>query len=364
MNLRPITLLDGLQDVEIVGWVSDFTHLREQLPVMEELRKTSKVCFITNKNDIESYIKDHTLFKVGKFKFANNNTRQVSEIIHKYVPQLKYVLVGNDLRSDDGTLAETLNKLNVPYGVITHGLNYLNTRLHESKAPHLFVWADEEKQRMMNQGIEEERIFVSGSPYFFSLTHVVNKQQIDNVFRVGERSKILVAISGAGNLYSKEEHQATINYLNSLALTLKSTHFFINKLHRKDKAEFYLDKEGLNVVDERIIPSQLSKILDLIQYSNIVISGASTSVIEAMLLRKPVIIFDRNPKTKLLPFVAEKAVLFATDLNTLEEQIKALDNPIYRQQCISIQDAFIKAHFGEWGVPSITISQIIKLKLS
>jgi spore coat polysaccharide biosynthesis predicted glycosyltransferase SpsG len=364
--MSPIVRLDGINDVEIAGWVSDFTHLREQLLVMEELGRSKKVCFITNKSDIADYIKKNTFFKVGFFKFNNKNVFKVSLIIQKHIPQLKYSLIGNDLRSDDGLFANALKMSNISYGVITHGINFLNTRLNESKANHLFVWTEEEKQRMINQGISEQRIINSGSPYLFTVKQNFTncEKQFDSNHNLAARTKILVAISGAGNLYSIEEHLLTINHLNTLALKLKETHFFINKLHRKDREEYYQNCKGLNVVDENIIPIQLSKILPLIQNCDLIISGASTSVIEAMCLQKPVIIFDKNPKTKSLPFVEEGVVLFCTETEMLKQHIASLNNLGYLKECIVRQNQFINEHFNITTDPAKIIAQQISAHLN
>jgi hypothetical protein len=362
MNFKPIQDLEGLSDVEIIGWVSDFTHLREQLPVFEALSTKHRIAFITNKNDLKEYIINHTNFKVGTLKFRNNNIAQVEIILKKHIPKIKYALVGNDLRAVDATVGKALHKLKTPYGVITHGINYLNFHLNDSIADNLFVWTHEEKNRMMKQGVPSEKICISGSPYFSQLMkndgYVELTDQISPAIN-SNKTKLLIAISGAGNLYSKIEHFETIESLNESAIELEESHIFITKLHRKDNLEFYENKFGLHIINENTLTSCISKIVPILRKSNIVITGASTTVIEAMLLQKPVIIFDKNPKTKLLPFVTNQTVLFCNNIDMLKRHILNLNESVYLKECIDKQNTFINEHFNVTINPTKTIAQEI-----
>lgn len=350
LNLYPVRNLDGLKDVQIVGWVSDLTHLREQLPVFALLNETYSVCFLTNKNDIKSYIESNTNFRVGTLKFNKTNDKYLAKLFKRKLPKLTFVYIGNDLRADDALIGSAIHEMKIKYAVITHGINYLNDRLGMSNANQLFVWTDEEKTRMINQGITAERIFVSGSPYLHQLNNGIDSKKI-NMNEVSLESelktKVLVAISGPGHFYNKEEHINLINDLNLLAIELTQSYQFINKLHRKDSPLFYQNKLGLHLINENKIPDYISKIVPLINYSDIVISGASTSVLEAMFLDKPVVIFDKNPSVKKLPFLEDGVVKHCINISELKRVLNDLQKKDYKDEYIQKQRNFLGQHFPD-----------------
>jgi CDP-glycerol glycerophosphotransferase (TagB/SpsB family) len=178
------------------------------------------------------------------------------------------------------------------------------------------------------------------------------------------KTTLLIAISGPGGTNTREEFNEIINGLNTIASEQKETHFILNKLHRKDKKSNYLGKQFLNIVDDDMIPEHISKLVPLLCNVDIVISGASTSVIEAMYLQKPVIIFDKNPKTKSLPFVEEGAVLFCTETEMLKQHISSLNNSGYLKECIARQNQFINEHFNITTDPAKIIAQQISTRLT
>lgn len=342
--------MDGLKDVQIVGWVSDLTHLRELLPVFALLNKTYSVCFLTNKNDIKVYIESNTNYRVGTLKFNKTSDKYLAKLFKRKLPKLTFVYIGNDLRADDALIGSAIHEMKIKYAVITHGINYLNDRLGVSNANQLFVWTDEEKTRMINQGITAEKIFVSGSPYLHQLNNGIDSKKI-NMNEVSLESelktKVLVAISGPGHFYNKEEHINLINDLNLLATELTQSYQFINKLHRKDSPLFYQNKLGLHLISENKIPDYISKIVPLINYSDIVISGASTSVLEAMFLDKPVVIFDKNPSVKKLPFLQDGVIKHCINIFELKRVLNDLQKQDYKDEYIQKQRNFLRQHFPD-----------------
>lgn len=350
---RPLRKLDAVKQVHVIAWCSDFTHLREQLPVMQKLAAFYQVGFITNKNDIAEYIKNHTEIAVGILKFAHAGPKTLAKVIKLELPNLTYALIGNDLREDDKAITLALKQLNIKTGVITHGLNYLNTKLGNGIADELFVWAKEEKKRMEEQGIDSKKINVSGSPYFkylseLNLNTTASYKLWETSFNIQYQShnkqKVLIAISGAGHLYTNIEHKATITGLQAIALQLNQTHTFFCKLHRKDQVINYTEAPQLNIVNQNDLFPFISPLVPLILNADVVISGASTGVIEAMILQKPVVIFDPNPATYKLPFVKEQYVFASDSISEVTEQILALQQTQYLEQYLAKQNVFLNQY--------------------
>jgi hypothetical protein len=355
LSHKPIVQLDALSSAKVVAWCSDYTHLREQLPVLQKIAQTHPVGFITNKKDIYTYITTHTSIPAGILKFSKTETPKLINVFKSALSAVRYILIGNDLRKDDRSIMITAQQLNIAHGVITHGLNYLNQSLYESVSQTLFVWAKEEKNRMVGQGIKPERIIVSGSPYFESLRSTTAlhtdfnkwKARFTKRYNSANKQAILVAVSGPGNMYTMTDHHQSIISLEHAAEQLDSTHCFWVKLHRKDKPEYYNEAVHLIVVaNEHILP-HISSLVPLIELASIVISGASTAVIEAMILQKPVIIFDHHPFSKQLPFVNEQAVAASDDVHAVMEQIKLLQQSDYLHDYLDRQNRFLRTHLFE-----------------
>jgi hypothetical protein len=351
LNINSIAKLKDVSDCEILFWASDFTHLREQLPIIRELNKHYKTGIVTNKKILIDYLKKNKVeVNVGYFQFGKTPKYSIENLLISYLPKISYAIIGNDLRVDDSKIAEALIKLKIPYGIISHGLTYLSDKLHTSKANHFYVWTNQEKEIMLSQGIGSERIILSGSPYLDMLNSdkkITDLTFLNDNFDIGDKVKILIANSGPGGTNTHEEFNEIINGLNTIANEQKETHFFLNKLHRKDKKHNYKGKNYLNIIDDNIIPEHISKLVPLLYNVDIVISGASTSVLEAMIFDKPVVIFDKNPSVKKLPFLEDRIVKHCISISELKRVLNDLERKDYKDEYIQKQRSFLQQHFPD-----------------
>jgi len=360
LNISPIAQLKEIKNCDIIIWASDLTHLREQIHVIQFLEDYFRVGLISNKKTIRNYIKNNTNHSVGFLLFGKNTLYSIDKILLKKNKELKYALIGNDLRQDDNEIAKALINHKIPYGVISHGL--IPDIITKSKANHFFVWSRLDKDKLIKLGIEQSRIIITGSPYLNTLnkeTVSIKNLNLDATLQ-SDKIKVLVALSGPGDQYSELEHITMLENINKLAFNLKETHIFFSKLHKKDNPKYYYDKPHLHVIPENEIPANISRLVPLLKKIDIIITGASASIIEGIFLHKTVIIYDPYHKTQQLPFVNGNYVTCCESISQVLKVIEVLKDENYKRKIINKQTEFIEQFFALQPPPAITIANHIK----
>ncbi len=365
LSYFPTHSLKHDSQVKIVFWCSDLTHVREQIHVAKNF-DASEICFVSNKKDIIEFIHRNYSLKVFHLNFNESiSHKKLSKLISSFLPNLQYAIIGNDFRNDDALIGAAIHHLGIKYGVITHGLNFLHTSLSKTKANHYFVWSAEEKKRFEEQGVSANSIVVSGSPYFFYLStgNLNIPDDWKNTFTKKYAFKnhlTTVCLSGPGGLNTKEQHTEQLSKINQIAGSLGLT--FCANLHRKDRADFYTNLEHIHVIESADKFDFISKLVPILSCSEVVISGASTSVIEAMCLNVPVIFFDTNKHAYNIPYAKENYVAVAHHLSELEMLLKRIYTDInYRNSLVERQQQFLKEYIiTEKKSPAQVIVQYVK----
>lgn len=327
LRFKPVHTIKPSEQVQALCWSSDFTHVREQLPVAA-LFAPGTLCFISNKKEIVSYLSTHSKHPCYYLNFHGTAiSKTLARLFSSMFPRLGYALIGNDAREDDKAVANAIHTLKLQYGVITHGLNYLSTELHRNKANQFFVWSDEEQQRFIEQGIDKSRIITSGSPYFYGLYSGAQQAPGDWVKHFKNKYTYrqylpLLCLSGPGHLSTEAQHIQLLQQLNNTAATFNIR--LSANLHRKDKASYYEGLSHIQVVADADKTNHVSKLVPVLNCSDVVISGASTSVIEAMCMQKPVLFYDVNPKSYGVPYAKDAYVYVVHEAAELGNALNAL----------------------------------------
>jgi UDP-N-acetylglucosamine 2-epimerase len=139
------------------------------------------------------------------------------------------------------------------------------------------------------------------------------------------RPWILVATSGPGHRISHKHHQIVIENLARLSAELADVPVVV-KLHRKDRLEYYqqtLQKRRHRLILVREESSGFPRgIFEWLTGCSVVLTGASTVAVEAMLMDVPVVTMDFCQEIRGVDFIDCGATTHVQTLDALSEAVR------------------------------------------
>lgn len=247
------------------------------------------------------------------------------------------VIVFNDLTLLGRTITYLGNKDEIPTFYVMHGLLSDEYIEEEHLSKYFMVYGEATKKLLITKGISADSISVSGAPYLSKVLTNVDYSFLEEIkknIRIPSDVRVaLVALSGPGHTTSVDHHLQIINVLRDFLKKNMGQFFFIFKLHRKDKISYYT---GLKEIDNAVVVDfdrfqRKDKFVDWISLADVLITGASTSALEAMLLKIPVITID-------LMNEYEQDTLFIRDKTTYHVKSSGEFNQIFHAALNRLDD--------------------------
>jgi len=378
----------------IIFWPVEPSHLNQMIPVAKKMKKNDYI-FATNKRVIykklllESipciFLSTRCLF-FGKSKTNPSSKELVSllctegfflkkaeqfikyfnlfyelkskkifkifeEIFKKISPKL--IIVGNDITVEGRMAVFVAKQYGIKSACIQHGA--IVPPLEQDRiADHFIIYGKTAQETFIKLGIPNEKLAPLGAPYLDKVDFKNKEMNPDIKEKLGltkERPYILVALSGYG-------HSTSLDHFNEIVesvfrLTKKMHEFdFIFKLHRKDKIQNYSDlltklKPNVKII-ENGSNGYPQDVFEWLRGCRLLITGASTVAIEAMLFECPVMTIDYFSEYKEIDFIKSGATIHITDKNELEHQIKrAICDPASFGEVKERASLFSKFYFNE-----------------
>jgi UDP-N-acetylglucosamine:LPS N-acetylglucosamine transferase len=187
-----------------------------------------------------------------------------------------------------------------------------------------------DKKIMINEGIDENKIFTVGNPKFddiFYIKYDINK--IYNHFNVKKDKKIVLFLTQAfvehGLWTEKQRDEFTL----SIVETVKemSEIQLIVKLHPLENVDVY-KKIFTKMLNEITICQNEVNLYELINASDVVMSVASTASLEAMILDKPIITLNLNGGPNYIPYVEDGTSI---GVYNKEDLVPAIKDALYNE---------------------------------
>lgn len=236
-------------------------------------------------------------------------------------PQI--VVIGSDLLPGGRALSFLAKKHGIETVSLMHGA--VVDPLHAYHiVDKLLVYGEHYRQKFIELGYAPQNIEVTGCPSLDSWPKQTGK--IDARLEIADTSPyVLTAVSGPGNSISLPHHLETIENVMRASVHHPDISF-IAKLHRKDKQAYY-QEIAAKVPDSRLavfdshskgVPSNIT---DWLQGCKIVLTGASTVALEAMVLEVPVITMDFAGELELVDFIEYGATIHVRSYNELLQAI-------------------------------------------
>ncbi|MBX7167445.1 MAG: UDP-N-acetylglucosamine 2-epimerase [Pirellulales bacterium] len=241
------------------------------------------------------------------------------------------LVVGNDITVEGRSSCQMARARGLPTVALMHGTVSGSALQGRHVTDRYLVYGDSARRELVRLGTAAESIRVVGAPYLDH--HPKQSGAIDPriVHQLGlraDRPYVLIATSGPGNSVSHDHHHRQIEAFFRLSQELPEVQF-VAKLHRKDQMAYY----------ERIAPSVAGARLHVVGYGaegypvdifswlqgcNLLITGASTVAVEAMLFDVPVVTFDLAHELKAVDFIQQGATTHATSTSELRDAVVAL----------------------------------------
>lgn len=284
-------------------------------PIIRECERRKQDYFILHTGQHYSYNMDRVFFEqlelpVAKYNLdagSGSHARQtgkiligIEQVLTKEQPDV--VLVEGDTNTVlAGALAAT--KLHIKVGHVEAGLRSydrtmpeeINRVLTDHISDFLFAPTEQSKQTLLKEGIEENKIFVTGNTIvdavYQNLELASKKANVLKQLGLKEKEYFLVTTHRQENVDNKDRFQGILSGLQQLAKEYEMPVVCpIHPRSRKKMEEFGLSADNINLVD----PQDLFGFLQLEQHAKLVLTDSGGVQEETCILGNPCVTLRDN----------------------------------------------------------------------
>ncbi|MES2590493.1 MAG: hypothetical protein V4608_01325 [Bacteroidota bacterium] len=199
--------------------------------------------------------------------------------------KLNALFVPNDAGFFESMAIHVCKQINVPSFVFLHGLPGRYNNIDDNKADYLIVWGEKIKEHYIDVGINPDKIFVSGHPYYKGFKQEELKFSLNNILIItkampGSQHSDKVRLNDRGNsvlyLYAIEEVLKRMG--------VKSVRF---RPHPSESSEWYL-----KFINKEFYKADTDSLKDSIEKSSLVIGPTSTVFLESIYYGINYVVFE------------------------------------------------------------------------
>jgi UDP-N-acetylglucosamine 2-epimerase (non-hydrolysing) len=284
-------------------------------PIIRECKRRKQEYFILHTGQHYSYNMDQVFFEqlelpkpkynldVGSGTQAEQTGRAligIEQVLLKEQPDV--VLVEGDTNTVlAGALAAA--KLHIKVGHVEAGLRSydrtmpeeINRILTDHISDFCFVPTEQSRQTLLREGIEENKIFVTGNTIvdtvYQNLELASKKANVLERLGLKEKEYFLVTVHRQENVDNKDRFQGILSGLQQLEKEYKIPVVYpIHPRSRKKMDEFELSADNINLVD----PQDLFSFLQLEQHAKVVLTDSGGVQEETCILGNPCVTLRDN----------------------------------------------------------------------
>ena len=257
----------------------------------------------------------------------------------------RVVVVGNP-NTMEGRIAASLARLaGVPSATIQHGdIAAGDPSWRSAEVNRIFVWGDGARRVLVSMGIDGERVEIAGHPALVADVPPAPAQSARS-----ERTRmVLVALSGAGHMVGMAEH---LNHVERLAAAAMETPElkWVFRLHPKDSPGIYTAAFARANLRNAAIVLARKAAQDMtlqLRECGVLVTVTSTSAVDAMVARVPVVTLARAAGEHVPAFVRAGAVV---QVGPAESVALVVREVLLRGQPRAVGrqvDAYVSEHIG------------------
>lgn len=301
-------------------------------------------------------IQDGILSKSSRLKTRNQNPKRQT----KYALSLPLTLFRFMRRKD----YSWKTKFEMMWFELIYGSKGKDIDPGYGACDRMAVFSYEIRDLLIPEGIAPERIVVTGNPKFDVLVNSNFDNHREKFYRdwdIPPEKNVIVVFTQyfvETGIWSSEQRKDFIISIAKAAAKLPDTQLIL-KLHPPYESEIDY-AEIIEPLEPKPIICKYANVPELINASSLVITVSSTAGLEAMAMRKPVLIIDSHDKDN--SFFRESGAIFARKAEEiLPGMQKALYNMKIRQEMIDTSSKFVYKHaYLQDGKASRRIADLIR----
>ena len=328
-----------------------------------------------NKNNI--VIRGSTT--VGRSLFRNDvdyyiTFKNSSDYIKNKLKNINIIVVTNDIIPFERNVIKIATEMGIKSLIVQHGYP-TNLSIFQSVpilTDKIALWGELTKNFLICGGAEKEKMIITGSPQFDSyiLRKPNKKEKILKKYGIPNFDSIILFTAqpfryGVGVGYDRltlDEQKEIFHNLFEVAKDLGS--FLIIKLHPSNEMsygeilDFILAKEYRNSL---VLNHEQCDLFELISICDVSVTYNSTTAIESMILRKPVVTVNFFNKKDSINYAHYDCAINVTTKGMLKEIVSnLLDNKLTRDKLIMEANRFLKSSFYNLdGLSSQRVANLI-----
>lgn len=348
------------------------------IPLVSKLEQKYEVLLFGKDIALQKYEQNQLSFQDIKKEYNNINIDSMKSFLKKYNPD--FIITGTS--ADDNTekyLWKAGEALDIPsfaildqwvnYGIrfskysVSQAAEYQKNKIHSFMPTRILVMDKYAKREMLLEGIPEEKILVSGQPYFDCFIEQMEKINQDMVLKCkeiikSENNPVIVFVSEPicktygenRNYWGYTEETIFQEFHTALKKVTEQLHQKVKVLirpHPKEELEEWNDR----LENTKYISYEIDKDLDgkvVIKMADIICGMSSMFLIESVLCNKNIISIQIGLK-KENPFVLDRKGVIKSILSGEELERK--------------MQYFLKGEKEQyqWDVPDCAVEKVIQL---
>lgn len=229
------------------------------------------------------------------------------------------VIVDEDVAPFNKCLVQVCNYAGIPAYTLIHGAPVFDIGSIPLSAKKALVWGASSKNRLLEWGLKPNQILEVGAPqysYVSRINHSAAKKEVYNDLKIKSGQKLVLLATQPFHTNEKSDFLGTplTSELIADALACMGTMLdavdqatFVIKFHPGEKNEWFTSEiidRFPSDIHKRIRLTKSYDTMKLIAASDLVLTFGSTVYFEALLLNRPVMIFD-DPKAKFFEFMSQ-----------------------------------------------------------
>jgi hypothetical protein len=339
--------------------------INEKLNILLENEEFFKRFFSLNTLVFWNVIKnDFIEMFTTNYNNAIQNIAKIKFLFKKY--SISYIMLTSECSPLDLITIHLSKQLGIKTGILQHALYYddlKNHNYHNFKcdefhrvrpiySDNFLVWGKLTQIDSQKHGLSSEKIVSLGCPYFDAFLN-----NIDNSKKLEEKYILLATTPKTHtNFITELNVKNQIEYYDNIKqiseITTKINKNLLIKVHHYNLASSN-EKELVNKINPKIIVETTGSFYKYAQKCEVLICiDSSTAILEAMLLKKPVILVLINDKDDY-PELFQNNYVIITPISELENiLIKLSNDSSYKKQVIKNQESFLNYYLDNIGTSS------------
>ncbi len=348
--LREVFSFQAFQLASKLGFthlLPEYFHSQTPLPVWNAGEIMAKADEIFSQNKLFQWL-GSSIWPAARLEILTilKKTPSVLRLMDSFFEMLgnlnpSAVLLEEDVCVFNKTLVSCCNELGIPTYVLVHGVPFYDVGFYPPSSRKMLVWGPRCKKRLLEWGIEPDRVIETGAPQYSNFEKIdcaQKRKEICKVLGFNTQKKILMLATQPFRTNENPDFLGTPLTMEKIGAMIRMTLDFaaaqpglqiILKYHPRENHVFFTQdivRSYSKEVQNRVRYAQKQDTPSLIAASDVLLTAGSTVYFEGLLLKKPSFIFD-EPDRRQFEFITPEFL----DIHDPEQCFKEIESALQIQ---------------------------------